>query len=141
MLKVSMNRFAIRDTTLPDGIRISKGTRLVVSANHSWDDSIYPDANKFDGYRFLHLREKGSKVAQFATTSSSTLGFGHGEWACPARGFASEEIKIALSHILLKYDLKPAPGVKPKTISIGFTTSADPTGRIMIRRRKAELDL
>ncbi|KFA45462.1 hypothetical protein S40293_10179 [Stachybotrys chartarum IBT 40293] len=136
---VSMHRLAIGDIVLPDGTKIPKGTRLAVSANHSWDDSIYPEADKFDGYRFLRLREDGSKTAQFATTTSSTIGFGHGNWACPARVFASDEIKIALSHILLKYDFKLAPETKLKPKVYGFVTQADTTGRVMVRRRHEEI--
>lgn len=136
-----MNRLAIEDIILPNGMRIPKGTRLLVSANHSWDNSIYSDAEKFDGYRFLRLREDGSRTAQFATTSSSTLGFGHGHWACPARVFASDEIKIALSHIILKYDFKLAPETKPHTKTQGFVSQADTTGHIVVRRREEEFHL
>ncbi|KAI9147350.1 Cytochrome P450 monooxygenase adrA [Paramyrothecium foliicola] len=137
----SMHRLAVGDIILPDGVRIPKGTRLMVSAHQSWDESIYPNADQFDGYRFLKLREEGSPTAQFATTSASTIGFGHGHWACPARVFASDEIKIALSHILLKYDFKLAPGAKIQTKRYGFVSQADTTGRIMVRRRKEEIQL
>ncbi|KAI9147005.1 Cytochrome P450 monooxygenase adrA [Paramyrothecium foliicola] len=138
---VSMNRLALADTTLVDGIKVSKGTRIVVSDNHLWDSSLYPDADKFDGYRFLQLRNTGLSGTQFSATSPTTLGFGHGPWSCPARGFASDEIKMTLCHMLLNYDIKPAPGPKPKTTPFGFTTIPDTTGRIMVRKRRAELNI
>ncbi|KAI9154746.1 Cytochrome P450 monooxygenase adrA [Paramyrothecium foliicola] len=137
----SMHRLATGDIDLPDGTRLPKGTRFMVSAHQSWDESIYPNADKFDGYRFLRLREEGAKLAQFATTSPSTIGFGHGHWACPARVFASDEIKIALCHILLMYDFKMASDDRPKPKIYGFVTQADTNGRIMVRRRKEEISL
>jgi cytochrome P450 monooxygenase-1 len=129
----------IRDTVLCNGLKVPKGTKVIVSAHHSWDNSIYPNADKFDGYRFLRLRDEGSTTAQFATTSPSTIGFGHGHLACPGRFFAGDEIKIALSHIILKYDFRLVPGTKLKVNPSGFVSAADATGCIMVRRRKEEI--
>jgi cytochrome P450 len=113
----------------------------MVSAHHSWDTSIHPNAVKFDGYRFLPLCDQGSTTAQFATTSPSTIGFGHGHLACPGRFFAGDEIRIALSHILLKYDFEPVPGTEHKVNPLGLITPADVNACIMVRRRNEEIHI
>lgn len=53
------------------------------------------------------------------------------------------EAKIALAHLLMKYDLKLAPGADPKVLDVGFALVPDPTARVMVRRRQeaAPLDL
>ncbi|KAI8211232.1 Cytochrome P450 monooxygenase [Colletotrichum sp. SAR 10_76] len=106
------------------------------------------DADKFDGYRFLRLREaaegekdEDSKTAHLVSTSSRHLGFGHGIHACPGRFFAANEIKIALCHILLKYDWKLPDGFQPKATTFGMSIIPDPATKFLIRRRKEELDL
>ncbi|KAJ5713555.1 uncharacterized protein N7483_010736 [Penicillium malachiteum] len=137
-----MRRYALNDTTLPDGTLFPKGSKLMVSASDSWDDSIYPNAHEFDGYRFLRMRDAGDVAnAQYVSTGSSVLGFGHGKQACPGRFFAANELKIALSHILLKYDFKLAPDTKPQTSTYGLFLQADSTARLMIRRVKEDIEL
>ena len=52
---VSMHRRALNDFTLPDGTFIPKNTTLcaALSATHH-DEKYYPNANTFDGFRFVH---------------------------------------------------------------------------------------
>jgi cytochrome P450 len=53
----------------------------IIAVHH--DDSIYPNAHTFDGYRFTKLREldgQGTKI-HAATSSSEYLQFGHGQHA------------------------------------------------------------
>ncbi len=119
-----------------------KGSKLMVSASSSWDESIYPEPERFDGYRFLRMREKGDEAgAQFVSTSYSALGFGHGKQACPGRFFAANELKIALSHILLKYDFKLPADTAPKSSTFGLFYQADEKAGLMIKRREAEIEL
>lgn len=138
-----MRRYALRDTKLPDGTRIPKGTKLMVSANQSWDPSLYPKPLEFDPYRFVKLREQGGQesTATFVSTSPSLLAFGHGRQACPGRFFANNELKIALVHILLKYDIKAVKGSRPDTVNCGLFYAIDPSVKIAIRRRKEEVEL
>jgi cytochrome P450 len=42
----------------------------------------------------------------FVSTSPEHMAFGFGKHSCPGRFFAAIEVKIALCHILLKYDFK-----------------------------------
>ncbi|KAJ5109744.1 hypothetical protein N7532_002389 [Penicillium argentinense] len=104
-----MQRQALEEVTLPDGIVIPKDTLLMISATHMMmDSSVWSDGDKFDGYRFFNLRQKSDKAAQashyYVTTSPEQIAFGHGNQACAGRFFASYLIKIILCHILLKYD-------------------------------------
>ncbi|KAI8314173.1 Cytochrome P450 monooxygenase eqxH [Colletotrichum sp. SAR11_240] len=142
------SRQALADVELSDGFVIKKGQRVLGEGTHMWNSEYWKDADKFDGYRFLRLREaaegerdEDSKTAHLVSTSSRHLGFGHGIHACPGRFFAANEIKIALCHILLKYDWKLPDGFQPKATTFGMSIIPDPATKFLIRRRKEELDL
>lgn len=136
-----MRRVATNKIKLADGIEIPKGTAVMVSTHGMWDDSIYPEADKFDGYRFFNLRQTPGQEnsSQLVTTSPDHLGFGHGQHACPGRFFAANEAKIALCHILLKYDIKAVNENEP--IKIGINMMSNPKGKVAIRRRDEEIAL
>jgi cytochrome P450 len=70
------------------------------------------------------------------------MGFGHGEHACPGRFFASNEMKIALCVLLLKYDLRFVPGeARPPDFMFETATVTHAKTKVQIRRREEELDL
>ncbi|KAJ5690473.1 hypothetical protein N7462_004865 [Penicillium macrosclerotiorum] len=138
----SMRRLVLTDLSLSDGTIIPKNSFLVLSGEKMWDAETYPNPENFDPYRFLRLRETpGHETsAQLVSPSPEHLGFGYGKHACPGRFFAANEIKIALCHILLKYDFKFAPGsAKPKVQKNGFSLNVDPMASIAVRRRKEEI--
>ncbi|EHK15781.1 uncharacterized protein TRIVIDRAFT_38198 [Trichoderma virens Gv29-8] len=144
---VSMRRVATSPVTLSDGTYFSKGTKLAVSSHKMWDASVYPEPQKWDGHRFLNIREtpesantspvKG-KETLLVSTSERHLGFGHGKHACPGRFFAASELKVALAHILMKYDFKVPEGVEVKHRITGASYYADPFATLSLRRRKDE---
>ncbi|KAF7678873.1 hypothetical protein GT037_002621 [Alternaria burnsii] len=109
---LAMRRIAEKKIVLSDGLTINKGDRLAVDAHAMLDPEVYPNPDKFDIYRYLRMREDGSNStkALFVTTSPENLTFGHGIHACPGRFFAALEVKIALCHILTKYDWELLPG-------------------------------
>ncbi|PGH15783.1 hypothetical protein AJ79_02163 [Helicocarpus griseus UAMH5409] len=139
----SMRRLAQEDIELSDKTIIPKGSVCFVSSNKSWDPNVYQDPNTFDPYRFLRLRETpGNETwAQLVSPSPENLGFGFGKHACPGRFFAANEVKIALCHMLLKYDIRLAEGCKPTTRTNGLSLVADPFARISIKRREDEIAL
>ncbi|RWA10750.1 hypothetical protein EKO27_g4375 [Xylaria grammica] len=139
----TMHRIALADVTLSDGTVIPKGTKCAVRSTKRLDPDIYEDPEEFDGSRFLRMREVSGKAnqAHLVTTGTEALGFGHGLHACPGRFFAANELKIALVHLLLKYDLKPTKDYAHKVIELGFDLRVDPTTLILIRRREPEIDL
>ena len=108
-----------------------------------WDATIYENPKTFDPYRFLKLRQTSDlgAHAQLVSPSPEHLGFGLGIHACPGRFFAANEMKIALCHILLKYDVKPAEGSVPKLRRYGIFLQADQKAKVSIRRRQEEIIL
>ncbi|KAI8948489.1 cytochrome P450 [Xylaria longipes] len=140
---LSMNRYVEKPVTLSDGVTLPKGARLAVVGDWA-NPAIYPEPEKFDAARFVKKRQVSGQENgwQFVTTSASHLGFGHGEHACPGRFFASNEIKIILCHMLMKYDWRFVPDVpEPEPRSFDSTQSVKADTQIQARRRKAELDL
>ncbi|KAK2739055.1 hypothetical protein FQN55_009588 [Onygenales sp. PD_40] len=139
----SMRRYATENITLSDGTLIPKASSIFVSSTHMWDAKKYPDPATFDPYRFLKLRETpGHETsAQLASPSPEHLGFGFGKHACPGRFFAVNEVKIALCHILLKYDFRLAEGYQPRVMRNGLSLISDPFSRISVRRRVEEVEL
>ena len=139
-----MRRKAERTIHLSDGTTIPRNSILLVPAERMWDASIYPSPEQFEPYRFLKLRETpGHETsAQLVSPSSEHMGFGFGKHACPGRFFAANEIKIALCHILLKYDIQLPEGCKdPRPIVRGLGLSAEPRAEMEIRRRAEEIEL
>ncbi|KAH3358247.1 Dihydroorotase [Aspergillus fumigatus] len=141
---LSMGRIAQSDMHLSDGLRIPRGTTLMVSAHAMWEPEIYPDPRRYDGYRFYKLRQVPGQEGQHQLVSATEkhMGFGYGKHACPGRFFAAAEIKVALCHILLKYDLEHRGGGPPPRVwNQGIHLFPDPTARIRVRRRKEEISL
>ncbi|WQF76631.1 Putative cytochrome P450 [Colletotrichum destructivum] len=139
----SMQRIATADVTLSDGTFIPKGACVGVSSHALWDPEVYPEPEKWDGYRFYRLREEPGKenFAQLVSTAPEHLGFGHGKHACPGRFFAANEIKIVLAHILLQYEWRLPVGAKAEVFEYGNSPIMNPQLEIEIRRRADEVDL
>lgn len=134
----SMRRVALSTVTLSDGTTIPKGSYVAVSAHRMWDEETHKNADQWDAYRFFRRRQIPGEEhsAQLVNTGPDHLGFGHGQHACPGRFFAANEVKIALIHILLKYDWRLPEGVLPKPRAFGFSLLADPMAIAEIRRRE-----
>ena len=107
-----MRRLALKDLVSQDGLTFRKGDRIAVDAFIMVNPDLHSNPEKYDIYRFLRMREEpgNANKAQLVATSPDHLSFGHGMHACPGRFFAANEIKIALCHLLMKYDWKLAPG-------------------------------
>jgi len=147
MSVISLNRMIKKPLTLSNGTTLPPGVRIMVSDNKGMDPETFPEPEKFDAARFLRLREQPGEENrhQFVTTHSSHMSFGHGNHACPGRFFASNEIKIALSFLLIKYEMRfppLAPGEKPQVTEMMMeTNTVSMPIQVEIRRRKEEIDL
>ncbi|KAI6092926.1 cytochrome P450 [Hypoxylon rubiginosum] len=143
MGQASMQRYVEREVTLSDGTVLPKGSRIMVASNYM-DPTIYSEPEKFDAARFLKMRQQPGQEHswQFVSTNPAHILFGHGQHACPGRFFASNEVKIALCHLLLKYDLRFVPNEgRPAPRIFEAVNGVDQKSRIQMRRRKAEIDL
>ncbi|KAL0942070.1 trichothecene c-8 hydroxylase [Colletotrichum truncatum] len=138
----NFRRLATENIRLSDGFVIRKGQRIIVNNTHMWDTNWYEEPEKYDGYRFLHLRgTEQEKYAHLVNTATKHTGFGFGNHSCPGRFFAANELKIALIHFLLKYDWKLSEGYKPQPVASGMALVPDPRVKFLFRRREQELDL
>ncbi|KAH8747209.1 cytochrome P450 [Diaporthe sp. PMI_573] len=137
---ISMNRLVKETVTLSDGSVLPAGTRFIV-ANSYDDPAVYESPEKFDAYRFLRKREDQGKMNawQHVTLSPQHMAFGLGDHACPGRFFASNEIKIAIAQLLLKYDWEPTRGDQPGFRVFETNTIVNLESKCRIRRRKEEI--
>ncbi|KAK2036539.1 cytochrome P450 [Colletotrichum somersetense] len=142
-ITMTMCREVLSEYQLSDGTLLPKGALIGISTNGLWDEENWENAGQFDGYRFLRMREKfgGENHWQLATPTKEHLAFGYGKHACPGRLFATQELKIILCHLLLKYDLKMASGEKARVQQSGILLNADGNAKIVIRRRLEQYDL
>ncbi|KUI73327.1 Dihydromonacolin L monooxygenase LovA [Cytospora mali] len=140
----SMRRIAESEVKLSDGTVIPKGAFTWVTLEAYRNPERYPDPEVYNPRRFLDMRSQPGQENkwQLVSTSADHLGFGHGEHACPGRFFASNEVKIALVHLLMKYDWKLPQGRRPGDVVKGGTEiGVDAQAGIMLRRRKEEMQL
>lgn len=98
--------------TFKDGLHVPAGT--VVSfpnLRHNLDANLVPDAETFDGKRWLR-RRLGFDVSkfQFASTAEDAFDWGGGLHACPGRFMAEVTIKLILIYLVTKYDMKLPEG-------------------------------
>lgn len=140
---VTARRMTTKTVTLSDGTVIPKGSSTMVPTLTAMiDPKIYPDPERFDGERFFRMRAENETRAQLVTTNIDYLGFGYGKHACPGRFLAANEIKVALCHLLLKYDFKFTDGAtRPDSMKWETAYLTNPELKLMFRRRKEEIDL
>ncbi|POS81394.1 ent-kaurene oxidase [Diaporthe helianthi] len=87
----------------------------------------YPEPERFDAWRFLKARERTGE--ENGTPFSG-------------RFFAANEVKIALCHMLLKYDWRWVAGKgRPESSRFELEDSISATGEVQFRRRKEEINL
>lgn len=126
-------------------MKIPKGASMVVSAHVMNDESIYPDPKVYDGYRFYRMRQEPGheNKHQLVMASPNHFGFGYGVHTCPGRFFASNEIKIILVHLLMKYDFKfeEEGRSRPKSFELGTEIVCDHRVKMLFRAREPEIDL
>ncbi|TKW52141.1 Dihydromonacolin L monooxygenase LovA [Colletotrichum tanaceti] len=139
---VAMGRRVMSEVRLKDGTTLPSECGIAVSAEKMWDPNVYENPRTYDGYRFLRMREaseQGEKTAQLVSTSPEHLGFGLGIHACPGRFFGANTVKLVMCHLLLKYDVKLADNTRTEPLEFGFSMLANPTTRVLIRRRKEQV--
>ncbi|KAK7941361.1 uncharacterized protein PG986_013748 [Apiospora aurea] len=138
--------------TLPDGSHVPRGTKVGISGwSVHHDNDVYANATTYDAFRFAKGSASGkgddnvkSKPQALINTSDHFMGFSHGSHACiihantlsPGRFFAANQMKIALGHIALRYEIEPIPE-RPKNQWF-FGHIAPPLGdTLRVRRRRS----
>ncbi|KAI6379153.1 hypothetical protein MCOR25_002029 [Pyricularia grisea] len=137
-------RLAMSDIKLSNGLVIKKGTKIVADAGCMQNPSLWENPTEWDPYRFLRMRSvPGQETsANLVTATQAHFGFGYGLHVCPGRFFAASTLKVALAHLLLKYDLTFPQGQRNlKSIVVGQHHMAHPKTRILIASRKPEIDI
>lgn len=140
---VNMRREATQKVVLPDGTTINKGEQVAVDGFNMQDPDVYSDPDTYDIYRYYRMRQDPATAnkAHLVSTGPDNLSFGHGSQSCPGRFFAANEMKIALCHLLLKYDWQLAPGASLESkYVVGEMTALDSKNKVRFRRRKEEVD-
>ncbi|KNG45406.1 cytochrome p450 monooxygenase [Stemphylium lycopersici] len=143
---LTMRRQAKRTVVLPNGLVINKGEQIAVDGFNMSDPNVYPDAHKYDIYRYQRMRADADRAvvsqSYLVSTGPNNLSFGHGAQGCPGRFFAANEMKIALCHMLLKYDWDLAEDTDLESrLLFGETEALNKGNKLRFRRRKEELDL
>jgi len=118
---------------------VPRGTTIALSVDSAHlNEKIYPDALKFDPFRFVKLKEQDQSGKRFdlVTTGLDSLGFGHGRHSCPGRFLAVCQIKLMLAHVVMNYDVKFAKeGVRPKDMWFLTSCSPNPDAQVLFRKR------
>ncbi|TGZ76193.1 cytochrome P450 [Ascodesmis nigricans] len=138
----SMHRVTKESVALPDGTVVPKGAQIKVLQDLHMDPVVYSNPEVFDPARYLKMRSQPGQENnwQWITVTEHSLGFGYGKHACPGRFFASNEVKIALCWMLIKYDWELAEPLKPKWW-LGSEMIPDAAAKLRYRRREEEIDL
>ena len=127
---VTFERIITQDYTLKDGFHIPRGTHIGVPTQAiSMDPDLYPDSDRFDGFRFSKLRSSGDPNTArlvYAASNLESMAFGYGRHACPGRFFADHEIKMIMVYLLTNYDFKFPEGVTERPLSIPAETQLLP---------------
>lgn len=136
-----MQRLASESFQLSDGTRIPKGAFTMVALDKMNDTSVFENPSDFNPRRFLDMRQQPEQENkwQFVTTGPEHLAFGHGKHSCPGRFFASNEIKVILVYLVIKYDWKWSADGRKAEVHGGLGNEADPTATAIIRLRDSEI--
>ncbi|KIL86299.1 ent-kaurene oxidase [Fusarium avenaceum] len=142
---LTFNRIFHQPLMLSDGTNLPAGTRIAVPSHAMLKDSAHVPGEapptEFDGFRYSKIRSQSenSQKYLFSMTDSSNMAFGYGKYACPGRFYASNEMKLTLATLLLRYDFKLKDGKeRPRNITIDSDMIPDPRARLCIRKRCLE---
>lgn len=119
---------------------------MVAPANAiHYDESHYPNAHEFQGFRFIDQTDDGSGSSRrsFVTLTPEYLPFGHGNHACPGRFFAASSMKLILAYFLIHYDFmlendanSSTGGKHPDDFLMGGLRMPNRHARLLIRKRQ-----
>ncbi|KAI1367956.1 cytochrome P450 [Xylaria arbuscula] len=138
---LSFNRWVRSPLHLSDGTILPANTFISMPTNSvAHDSDLYKDPEYFDAYRFLNKRlasQADAQRHQFVSTSSDSLPFGHGKFACPGRFFAAAQIKLVLANIIMNYDVSfpDAQTRRPDNVFTGEGIAPDRKQKVVFKQR------
>ncbi|CAI6331407.1 unnamed protein product [Periconia digitata] len=132
---VALERVALKDVILPTGHTLPRGTHIMVDSTSLLSPAHYSDPESFVADRFLRKREAGDNFSQFVQSGPDYSVFGGGRHICPGRFFAGNELKIAMAHVLDKYNIRLKKGYVSTPLEIGVYKVVDSKVAFEIRRR------
>ncbi|MCJ1396653.1 hypothetical protein MMC18_009545 [Xylographa bjoerkii] len=138
---LSFHRVMQQDHVLESGMLLPRNSHICMAVNAIQNNpEITPDPKTFDGWRYYQLRQElgESHKHQSAMTESTLLNFGHGKYACPGRFFASLEIKIILTRLIMNYDFKLVDGKRPINLTAHEFIFPNPDAKLFMKERAAE---
>jgi len=120
-----MNRKVLRPVTLRDGTRVERGAAICGNwAPRLMDERYYENPEMFDPARFTR---NGTIRFSEAEDSKRNMNFGAGKHRCPGRFFATTMLKVALSVVLMKYELYCLPEQGGKELVMGVEENRIPS--------------
>lgn len=140
-VSISMQRGVEKETVLSDGTVLPKDSRIMVAGECVEPGTKIPP---FDAERFVKLRDEGDgeKGYQFVTPGPEYMSFGYGRHACPGRFLASNELKVALCHLLMKYEWRFVPGEERRPpLTMEATNMLQRDVQVQIKKREPEFDV
>lgn len=142
-LSVAMNRRVEEPVTLSDGTHLPAGVYVSIPTLHMREGPTFEDPDQWDGRRFLRLRAQPGQEnkGQLVTVAPEFLSFGLGKHACPGRFFAANELKIALAHLLVRYDWRFVGDRLPRRSMMEGRYVPDPEARVECKAREVEADV
>ncbi|KAK7418724.1 hypothetical protein QQX98_003742 [Neonectria punicea] len=140
---LTFNRIYHKAMKLSDGTHLPSGTRIAVPSHAMLQDPVHVPGQspptEFDAFRYSKIRETSESAQKFlfSMTDSSNMAFGYGKYACPGRFYASNEMKLVLANLILRYEFKlPDGAARPRNITIDSDMFPDPRARLCIRKRR-----
>ncbi|KAI9728824.1 MAG: hypothetical protein M1834_007211 [Cirrosporium novae-zelandiae] len=136
----SLARRTTKDFKFSNGLRIPEGNFIFTpNAPVLFDQTYYPNADQFDGFRFYKMREQPEQTNNhtFVSTNPKYLQFGDGRHTCPGRYMAADEIRMMLAYMLINYDITTENnGPRPGNTFFKKILFPDMKAHIMIRKRE-----
>jgi cytochrome P450 len=136
-LTANLTKKVHKTLALPNGVVLPAGTifEVAIQAANLHNPCLH-QPSKWNGFRFHAARQASNpntKPAsqnqyEWGTSTRSDLDFGYGAHACPGRAVGCNMLKIFLTLLLEKYELKPEEGVTERyeDVHIGQYVSVVP---------------
>ena len=101
-------RKTLEEYTFSSGAKVPPGVIIAVPSITHHDPEIFEDPSKFDGLRFVKMKEHAvmegypRKKFDIVTTNANSLNFGYGRTACPGRFLAAIDLKMMLAYVVIR---------------------------------------